>query len=180
MHRTPFPGPVILIPFRGWDCALCLGAMQMQHQLSHLVAPATPIVGVIKNKVIFTHVPDRIENKMHFPQHDEWVDSILQFADGPFPVKEKQERIFLFFLLYMLFFFYFFMKENAQVQGWEEAGWRSTVARMMTLPSSQPQAATTRIMIAEGSEYPAISGSLSDFLSESPSCMNDLCKQAIP
>lgn len=97
------------------------------------------------------------------------------FADGPFPVKEKQERIFFFFLLYI----FFFMKENAQVQGWEEeAGWRSTVARMMTLPSSQPQPATTRIMIAEGSEYPAINGSLSDFLSESPSCMNDLCKQA--
>lgn len=92
--------------------ALYLGAMQMQ-QHSHSCC-----LGVIKNKAIFTHVPDRIENKMHFPQHDEWLDSILQFRWRAASIKEKigrekQERVFFSFSYYIIYFLLsFFCKKK--------------------------------------------------------------------
>jgi len=72
-------------------------------------------IGVIKNKAIFTHLPDRTEWKIKciFRHKTNGLILFYSFAGGPSFIKEKEKLGKVFFSLFIIFFFY--TKENTQV-----------------------------------------------------------------
>jgi len=89
-------------------------------------------IGVIKNKAIFTHLPDRTEWKIKciFRHKTNGLILFYSFAGGPSFIKEKEKLgKSIFFFIYNIFL----LHKGKYTSG---EGMGDFVARMMTLPSA--------------------------------------------